>query len=223
MKECIKNRCADVSSTFDEGDEIINTSDWNSEKFFVTTNGKKAVTDIFEDSLSLLLEIGNVKNSLESMEVDIGNIIPEWKFLKSKMATWGPNKAFPPSDWSDIAGNVKLDNYSNLLSLVDFLLSHSLSSADAERAFSAMKQIKTSKRTQMGNKLLTLQLRMNIDGPSLSEFNPEPSINHWLIKPTIRNKSGVVKSKRPNFMNGKQPNTFGPKPKKTKAIEIFDD
>ena len=109
---------------------------------------------------------------------------------------------FPPDSWAQIADWVTVQgNFENLFALVDFFLCHSLSSADAERGFSSMKQLKTSKRTRLENSLLTLQLSIYIDGTSISKFDPAPSIQRWLIKHSRKNISGIVKAKRPDFMD----------------------
>ena len=51
-----------------------------------------------------------------------------------------------------------------------------MSSAETERVFSSMKNIKTDKRTKLNNKLLTVQLRIKLFSVDIEKFDPEKSI-----------------------------------------------
>ena len=88
-----------------------------------------------------LIEEKMLRQQLEYKLVVVGNILSEWILLKKIMTTWtiASSKSFPPLSWAQIAINIKPDRYTNLLSLIYFLLCHSLSLADVERGFNTIK------------------------------------------------------------------------------------
>jgi hypothetical protein len=220
MKECILKRCANVPGVFAEAVDFLNTAEWTYSNFFTTENNEIKHKNIFDNNIKALIDNEMLRQQLENKNVDIGNIISEWISLKNIMKTWkiASSKSFPPLSWAEISINVKPDRFNNLFSLIDFLLCHSLSSADAERGFSAMKNIKTKHRSRIGNKLLTIQLRIKIDGKEIELYDPTEAIENWLLKPSRINKSGIPKGRRPNYMDNK---TTVVSVKKPKQIKIF--
>ena len=61
---------------------------------------------------------------------------------------------------------MKFDGLSNLLGLIDYFLTLSVSSAKAEHGFSILKSLKPSKRAVLTNQHLQWQqMLVNIDGP----------------------------------------------------------
>ena len=218
----LQKRCFDMHSVFDEAASILDTTQWKRQAFFVDVEGEhNTSTAVFDDSVELLISNDDISVQLEHQGVDTAAILSEWTNLKNKMRNWNEKtKKFPPESWKQIGEHVKVENYSNLFTLIDYLLCHSLSSADAERGFSALKQVKSSKRAKVSNALLTVQLRTKIDGPEIAGFKPEKSINSWLLNPTNQSKSGNMRAKRVDY-GDKERNKPGPKPKKTKQTPIF--
>ena len=80
---------------------------------------------------------------LESRNTVLSEILLEWTFLEFNVAKWSKND-FPPESWESIG--MKFDRLSNLFHLIDYFLTLSVSSAEAERGFSILKSLKPSKR-----------------------------------------------------------------------------
>lgn len=160
------------------------------------------------------------------MGINVAPIPYEWQNLKSKSCPWvNRNKnLFPHKSWYEIGEKVNNLGFNNLFHLVDFLLCHSMSSAEAERAFSGMKNIKTDKRTKLNNKLLTMQLWIKLCGVDIKKFNPEKLITCWELKPSRRNTSTSIQAKWPQFTENQEASTvFDPKKKQKFEDTIFID
>lgn len=72
---------------------------------------------------------------------------------------------------------------SNLLSLVDLILSIPASSADAERGFNRLKMAKSDWRSKLSDANLSDQLTIMLEAPSILLFDPVPAINLWSMTP----------------------------------------
>ena len=70
--------------------------------------------------------------------------------------------------------------FQNILVLVDLMLTLSPSTAECERQFSSMNRIKTALRNRLSNDSLQALMKINCDGPSDNDFDPEEAINKWL-------------------------------------------
>jgi hypothetical protein len=68
-----------------------------------------------------------------------------------------------------------------MVRLIKFMLTISPTTAACERGFSHMKYLKSPLRTQLGQENLSNQLFIMQEGRSLEDFNPDPSIDHWLL------------------------------------------
>ena len=84
-----------------------------------------------------------IRLQLESRNIVLSEISLEWTFLEFKLAKWSKND-FPPESGESIG--MKFDGLSNLFHLIDYFLTLSVSSAEAERGFSILKSLKPSKR-----------------------------------------------------------------------------
>ena len=69
--------------------------------------------------------------------------------------------------------------YPNLSKLASIAAIIPVSTAECERSFSAMKRIKTALRNRLKTTTLDCLIRVNIEGPSLSEFNFERAADIW--------------------------------------------
>ena len=119
--------------------------------------------------------------------------LSEWIFLKLKLAKWSKND-FPPESWELIG--MKFDGLSNLLGLIDYFLTLSVSSAKAERGFSILKSPKSSKRAVLTNQHLQWhQMLVNIDGPEMEGFELHESINYWYKRSTSKRRDGKARAK----------------------------
>ena len=147
-----------------------------------------------------------IEQQLTKQGIAVEEILVEWKALKRKLPTLDIDWEHPEKmSWRDIIKQVLANDFINLVCLVDFLGTFSLSSAEAERGFSQLKVVKTDKRSRLGQSQLEDQLLAKLEGPTLDKFNPIPVIEAWCV-------SGA-RAKRPSFMEG-QTSRFGPKPKR---------
>ena len=72
---------------------------------------------------------------------------------------------------------------SNLLCLVDLILTIPASSADAERGFNRLKIAKSDWRSKLSDTNLSDQMTIMLEGPSIVMFYPAPAINLWSMTP----------------------------------------
>lgn len=70
--------------------------------------------------------------------------------------------------------------FCNIRDVVELMLVMSPSTAECERGFSSMNSIKTKLRNGMNQETLQSLMLISIHGPSVADFNPDPSIEIWM-------------------------------------------
>ena len=125
---------------------------------------------------------------------------------------WSKNH-FPPKSWESI--EMKFDGLNKLFGLINYFLTLSISSAKADYGFLILKSLKPSKRADLTNRHLQIQILVNIDRPETDSFEPHKSIDYWYKQSTSKHRDGKVRAKQHTHGNTphKKP---GPKPKQTK-------
>ena len=79
-----------------------------------------------------------------------------------------------------LAGSSTLKSlYPNLSTSASLALILPVSTADCERAFSAMKRVKTELQNHMSTKALNPLLQIHIEGPKMEEFNFDKAVDTW--------------------------------------------
>lgn len=73
-----------------------------------------------------------------------------------------------------------------VLLVVELLFSIPISNAKVERLFSRMKRVKTDSRASLNESTLNDLVRINMEGPSVREFEPTPAIELWASAATRR-------------------------------------
>ena len=68
----------------------------------------------------------------------------------------------------------------HVLSLINNMLTVSPTTAECERGFSLMNELKTQYRTSMKQDSLSSLMRIKVDGPEFEAFSPADSLNQWL-------------------------------------------
>ena len=91
--------------------------------------------------------------------------------------------------WWKLFNSVDAGKWSNILTLVELLFSLPMSNGKLERVFSLMKNIKTIKRTSLGEDRLDQLLRIISEGPALPQWDPSSAIKLWWEDKTRRNPS----------------------------------
>jgi hypothetical protein len=81
----------------------------------------------------------------------------------------------------------------NLCWMAEIILSYPLSTACCERGFSIMKRVKSDWRASLDPQTLSMLMRIAIDGPSISEFDPKRAVEYWWF-------SGS-RARRPNYID----------------------
>ena len=74
----------------------------------------------------------------------------------------------------------------NLATLVELLLVFPVSNATVERGFSAMKRIKSDWRNRLNEETLDNLMRISIEGPPLSGFDPQVAVDFFCNTKTTR-------------------------------------
>ena len=74
--------------------------------------------------------------------------------------------------YESIMGNQDIDHMRHILTLVSITLTISPTTAECERGFSQMNQVKTQLRTSLNQETISSLLRIKIDGPTLANYNP---------------------------------------------------
>ena len=107
--------------------------------------------------------------------------------------------------WENVFKQVSMDDFFNVIGLVDFLGTFCISSAEAETGFSQLKVIKTDKTPRLQQShALEDQLLTKLEGPTLQTFDPIPAIETWCV-------SGN-RAKRPSFIEGPEGGILFPFP-----------
>ncbi|KAK0134949.1 Zinc finger protein 862 [Merluccius polli] len=81
----------------------------------------------------------------------------------------------------------------DVLDLMDLVMSIPVSTADCERGFNTMKQVKTDWRSKLTSASLTDLLMVQLSSPEIRNYDPSTAIDLWWNTETIYQR-------RPNFM-----------------------
>lgn len=146
--------------------KVFDFRQWPSSLNELATYGNKEVNQLCEHYNALL----------RTEEIEL--IPTEWNLLKVRLSNrMGIKKAHPLDVYTDI---LKCQEFTNVALLIELLFALSPSTAECERAFSAMNAIKTLGRSTLGQQNLLNQLRIVTCGPSVKDFDPTDSVNLWL-------------------------------------------
>ena len=118
-------------------------------------------TSHLDKNVESLVKDPFIQEQWKQQQVDVDAIKSEWTSLKTIMSRWD-KKDFLPTDWAAVG---KKDvGQDNLFPLLDYFLCQNVSSAEAERGFSVLKETKTSKRAILSNFYLSNQMRIILSG-----------------------------------------------------------
>ena len=91
--------------------------------------------------------------------------------------------------WRKLFDSSKSHKWKSALLLVELLFTLPASNAKVKQLFSLMKRIKTDARNFLSKDRFSSLLRVCIEGPSLQDFDPKPSMTLW---------NDAVVARRPN-------------------------
>ncbi|XP_028345407.1 zinc finger protein 862 isoform X2 [Physeter macrocephalus] len=66
-----------------------------------------------------------------------------------------------------------------------------VSTSCCERGFSAMNRIRTDERTKLSNEVMNMLMMTAVNGVAVTEYNPQPAIQHWYLTSSGRRFSHV--------------------------------
>ena len=118
---------------------------------------------------------------LEKKKVSLESINSEWdnfKYFWLSNLTHLPRKVI----WSLLITSYA-SNYPNLAHIIELLLVFPASNAIVERGFSTMRRIKTDWRCCLAENTLDHLMRISLEGPQLSSFNPDKATAAFFATP----------------------------------------
>ena len=149
---------------------ILDVSSWpNNELAMFGESAILELSDCFEELL--------IKNGCE-----IDKLLPEWICLKAHVIPIIKNnqKEFYLKIWQRVfKSDLVKEDCDNILHIIEILLCTPFTNAKLERMFSRMARVKTDYRNRLSRDLLDACLRVEEDGPTLENFNPDPAISLW--------------------------------------------
>ncbi len=108
---------------------------------------------------------------------EAARMLKQWPDLK--VAVTGHKKLKPVEVYQNLLA-AQPEELQAILLLVELALTLSPSTAGVERGFSAMKQIKSSKRSRMNASTLSDLMRVGASTTDVKSFNPARAISHWV-------------------------------------------
>ena len=110
-------------------------------------------------------------------EEEIASIPDEWSDLKIWMRAHR-GRSHLLDLYSDLVRE-NPEHLSNILVLVQLLLTLSPSTASCERGFSCMNRVKNSQRTCLQNDVLNDLIQLSADGCEVNEYSPDKALEYW--------------------------------------------
>lgn len=135
-----------------------------------------ALQDYGNEDLKILLNHFKSKLTSEGKEDEM---------LKTVMGEWYEFKVFgqklPLHDLFDKAISMN-DRFPLLSKLITIIAVLPTSTASCERGFSIMNLLKNKFRSSLQTDSLNHLMMINMNGPSLEDFNPQKSVEHWYFQ-----------------------------------------
>eukprot|EP00057_Strongylocentrotus_purpuratus_P017029 XP_011671503.1 PREDICTED: zinc finger protein 862-like [Strongylocentrotus purpuratus] len=169
IRECVDARFSDFNSQLFQAFKVLDTNAWPRDKPSLDQFGHKELNTVFEHFKGLLQEV-----QPESIQM-------EWNSFKSY---W--NSSLMDLQSSDVWRafvKVSTSKYPNLGLLIRVLLTFPISNAKVERGFSTMRRIKTDWRCRLNARTLDHLMRISIEGPSSTDFNPQCAVKNFFCTP----------------------------------------
>ena len=122
-----------------------------------------------------------------SVGVDVDKLLPEWTLLKQYLYK-RPDSLYQ-NTWESVNKRYRAE-CSNLLMLIDLLLTFPASSADCERGFSRAKLVKSDWRSKLLDDRVTDSLLIMLHTPDEDLYDPEPAVKLWSSSAVRRPEQG---------------------------------
>ena len=170
ITECLRSRMAwSDTEMFRDIISVLATQGW--EKMV----REKIPLDCCKDNL-----VERFSVPLKGAQADLSKIKEEFEFLVQYAVEYISLSTLDyRAVWWRIFHAPSASEWSNVLVLIELLLSLPSSNGKLERAFSQLNVIKTNKRSILSNESLDDLLMLSINGPPLKEFCPDAAIDLW--------------------------------------------
>lgn len=177
-----KKFCIDKTNLIEAGKAFLKARFIENENEIVAATGifdtfswpeGKQMQDFGDSEIELLSR--HFSSCLDINENDVSKTVDEWYEFK----VLGKNLALDSLFERCISMKDRFPHLTNLLSIV---LTLPVSTSSCERGFITMNTIKNKLRSNLKQESLNSLMFINLNGPSLKEFNPEKSIDRWYFK-----------------------------------------
>lgn len=119
--------------------------------------------------------------------------------------------------WWKLFNCVDANKWSNVLAIVELLFCVPVANGHLERVFSQLKLIKTNRRTSITENTLDDLVRINVEGPSLSDWDPTDAMQLWW-----RDKARRVNQRDSASTSSSSDLRTSPTPEREPRQDIFD-
>ena len=127
---------------------------------------------------------GNLIEGTEEIKTIINPLLDQEKILKKWPKLKGMVKgAYSNLDSTQLCKRLSLmhkDVMPNMSILASIGLCIQLTSFECERSFSVQNKIKSKFRASLKAEKMVTLLKINMKGPDLETYNPDPAITHWM-------------------------------------------
>ena len=113
-------------------------------------------------------------------------LVEQWHNLEYTNSYLNPTTLPYLRVWYKIFNSSRQSEWNFILLLVELLFCLPISNAKVEILFSLMKRIKCDSQASLGEVQLNNMIRICVEGPTVTNFNPLPAITLWANETTRR-------------------------------------
>ncbi|CAL9685344.1 unnamed protein product [Knipowitschia caucasica] len=179
--QCITARFSDVNSGVLHAMRLASFQCWP-EADTSSDFGDEEINKLISHFRPLLLSAG----------VDVDLIPDQWTILKAELYTAGFSQGTIEKTWPTVNRMLR-HRCPDILDLFDALLTIPASTADCERGFSVMKQVKSDWRSRLKGESLSDLLKTQLCSPDIKDFDPTKAINIWHVDGLRRRRPEFVR------------------------------
>uniref|UniRef100_A0AAV2J6H8 HAT C-terminal dimerisation domain-containing protein n=2 Tax=Knipowitschia caucasica TaxID=637954 RepID=A0AAV2J6H8_KNICA len=180
--QCITARFSDVNSGVLHAMRLASFQCWP-EADTSSDFGDEEINKLISHFRPLLLSAG----------VDVDLIPDQWTILKAELYTAGFSQAGTIEKTWPTVNRMLRHRCPDILDLFDALLTIPASTADCERGFSVMKQVKSDWRSRLKGESLSDLLKTQLCSPDIKDFDPTKAINIWHVDGLRRRRPEFVR------------------------------
>ena len=194
---CLKQRVkVQHSALLSHSLALLATQGWNKPE-------NAELADVALDSL-----ISHFKTPLERAGVDTSVIKEEWEDMIDYARRYlDLVQQDYRAIWWKLFNAANANRWANVLSLIELLFCIPMSNGRVERVFSALKFIKSDRRSSLSEDTLDHLVRITVDGPPLAQLDASPAVHLWWRKKQRRQVQNTRAAPRPSTSHGETEST----------------